>query len=340
MRITFLGNFDVPYTSESHYLRTLQALGHEVIPLREAKTSASDILKEAVKSDLFFWVHTHGWHTQGIAEVLEILKEKGIPTVGYHLDLWLGIAREKDLETDPYWGIQYFFSVDPLMVDLLNNTPGMPKAFFLRAGVFEDECYISKKERPEFKYDVIFVGSRGYHPEWPYRKDLIEWLERTYGTRFAQYGGGGRGTIRGNDLNDLYKNAKVVVCDTLCKGFVYPQYLSDRVFETTGRGGFAIHPYIKGIEEAFKLPTPLTLSGEYYNTKEAELITYPFGNFEYLKYLIDYFVKNESEREAIRLRGHQRTKRDHTYTQRLSYLLETIENEKNNNQSEMGTITA
>ena len=331
MRIAFLGNFTVPYCSEVHYLKTLTKLGHDVVPLQETQTTASDLVKVLDSGiDMFFWVHTHGWVTPQIEDFLTMLKVRGIPSVGYHLDLWLGIQREKDLETDPYWKIQYFFSVDKLMVDLLNSREDMPKAFFLRAGVFEDECFLGKK-REEFTHDVIFVGSRGYHPEWPYRPRLIKWLEKTYGDRFAQYGGGGLGTVRGNDLNDLYASAKIVVGDTLCKGYEYPEYLSDRIFETTGRGGFMIHPYITGIENCFKIGSKLP-GGRAIKPDTQEIAVYKFRDFTYLKYLIDYFLKNEDEREAIRLKGHERTKSEHTYTNRLKEIIQTIENEKNVNK--------
>lgn len=322
-KIVFLGNFNVDFTSESHYMKTFRKLGYEVYPLQERSTTAEQILKRASEADMFFWVHTHKWETPGIAEVLSILKDKGIPTVGYHLDLWLGIERQKDLETDPYWGIQYFFSVDPLMVNLLNETPNMPKAYFLRAGVFEDECYIGAQQS-QYEHDVIFVGSKGYHHEWPYRRKLIDWLEKNYGERFALYGRDGinQDQIRGMELNNLYATAKVVVGDTLCQNFNYPQYMSDRIFETTGRGGFLIHPYIKGLEECFNLG--LDDPGQTHFDKPRELAAYSFNDFDYLRYSIDYFLKNEDEREAIRLAGHNRTKADHTYTSRLKYLLETI----------------
>lgn len=326
MNIVFLGNFGVDFSSESHYLKTLRDLGHTVYPLQEGKTNSSQILKRAVEADLFLWVHTHEWVTEGMAEVLEILKEEGVPTVGYHLDLWLGIEREKDLRTDPYWNIEYFFSVDQLMVDLLNTTEGMPKAFFLPAGVFKNECYISQNHRPEYKYDVVFTGSGNYHKEWPYRKELILWLRNNYGDRFGHFGSGGEPNVRGQDLNDLYANAKIVIGDTLCKGFNYPYYLSDRIFEVTGRGGFIIHPYIKGIGNLFELGK---VNKYTYDTDKMEIATYEFGDFEHLKYQIDFFLKNENEREKIRLAGHERTKQDHTYHNRMKYILETIESENN-----------
>jgi hypothetical protein len=228
----------------------------------------------------------------------------------------MGIGREKDLHSDPYWGIQYFFSVDKLMVDYLNSKDNMPKAFFLAPGVVEDECYIGDYDA-NLAHDIIFVGSRGYHPEWQYRPQLIEWLESTYGNRFAQYGGGGKGTIRGKKLNDLYHSSKIVIGDTLCKNFDYPYYLSDRIFETTGRGGFIIHPYIKGIEEHFKIPE--------------EIVTYQFGNFGQLKETIDYYLQQDNERQEIQQKGFERTKKTNTYTQRLSKLIETIQNEQAKN---------
>lgn len=325
MKIAFLGNFNVDYTSESHYLKTFERLGHEVIQLQEGQRSSQQILKYAQDCDLFFWVHTHGWHTQGIEKVIAILKEKGIPTVGYHLDLWLGIERQKDLKTDPYWNIDYFFSVDMLMVEYLNQNKSLPKAFFLPAGVLEDESYRSTTEVPQFQHDVAFTGSKNYHKEWPYRSELITWLEDTYGDRFKLYEHSHVPKMRGEMLNHLYANTKVMVGDTLCKGFDYPWYLSDRIFETIGRGGFIIHPYIEGLETMFNLPIK---KDGILDTSKAELITYEYGDFETLEYLIDYFIDNEEEREVIRKRGQKRVLKEHTYTQRLSQLLNIVEDER------------
>jgi len=328
MKIAFLGNFRESYTSETHYLKTLRKLGCEVFPLQEGTDNIHQVMSRAIKMDMLFWVHTHGWNTEGMREALQILKEQNIPTIGYHLDLWMGIAREKDLQTDPYWDIDYFFSVDKLMVDFLNSREDMPKAFYLPAGVFEDECYIAPRE--EWRHDIVFVGSKRYHPEWKYRTELINWLEATYGNKFALYGRDGRGIIRGHELNQLYSSSKIVIGDTLCKNFNYPYYLSDRIFETMGRGGFIIHPYIEGLETLYNTQEYTSSKRHETNTDNAHLITYPFNNFDYLKYLIDYYLDNDKEREAIRKRGYEYTKKHHTYTNRLNYLLETIQNEREN----------
>lgn len=311
VNIVFLGNFQVDYSSENHHKKSLESLGHTVVAMQETQAGSENILQAALDADMFVWVHTHGWQTPGsvsMEEVLKQLKQAGIPTVTYHLDLWLGLNRQKDLETDPvYKYIEYFFTVDKLMADWFNENTEV-KGHFLPAGVLEEECYID--DGAGLINDVIFVGSRNYHPEWPYRPQLIDWLKQTYGSSFKHFGGDGLGVVRGAALNQLYGSSKIVVGDTLCINFDYPEYISDRVFETTGRGGFIIHPYIKGIENHFELGK--------------ELITYEYGDFTDLYSKINYYIHHAEERDAIRLAGHKRTKRDHTYKKRWETILKEV----------------
>lgn len=313
MNIVFLGNFQVPYSSETHHKKSLEALGHNVIPMQETQAGSETILQYALNADMFVWVHTHGWDTPGsiaMEDVLKQLKKAGIPTVTYHLDLWLGLERQKDLETDPvYKHIEHFFTVDKLMADWFNENTEV-KGHFLPAGVLEEECYMAERTRGWPNPTVGFVGSRNYHPEWPYRPTLIDWLKSTYGDNFVHYGGDGLGVVRGTQLNQLYADLDVVIGDTLCLNYNYPEYISDRLFETTGRGGFIIHPYIDGIERHFELGK--------------ELITYTYGDFEQLKRLIDYYLEHREERDVIRQAGHERTKRDHTYKRRWETILEEV----------------
>lgn len=308
MIITFLGNFEVSHSSESHHARSLECLGHRVILLQETKASAEKILEQALASNLFVWIHTHGWSTPGkpMKEVLAELKEKNIPSLTYHLDLWKGLKRETDMNQDDYWNIEHFFTVDKLMADWLNENTQV-KGHYLQAGVFHDECYMAA---PEPKYDIIFVGSKGYHPEWPYRPQLIEWLQKTYGERFKHFGGDGLGTVRGKELNQLYADSKIVIGDTLCINYDYPFYWSDRVYETIGRGGFIIHPHIKGMEEHF--------------TDKKHLEFYPYNNFDELKNLIDYYLVADAEREQIRWQGFEHVKQNHTYLNRWIQILQSI----------------
>jgi hypothetical protein len=307
MRIAFLGNFAVPYSSETHHARSLETLGHEVIRLQEPSTAVSVITEQALRADAFVWIHTHGWDTPGIDFALRAIKNAGIPTLTYHLDLWWGLQRQKDVRSSPYWDLDHFFTVDKKMADwLTDNTP--VKGHYLPAGVFDEECFISSEPSP-FANDVIFVGSRGYHPEWPWRPQLIDWLRDTYGSRFTHIGGDGdSGTLRGAALNAAYSGSKVAVGDTLCLGFDYPWYASDRLFEAPGRGGFQIFPRIKGIPELF----------------DGTMMFFDFGDFDGLKDLIDYYLEHDQGREALRTMCHEHVKTHHTYMQRWETILETI----------------
>lgn len=331
MRIAFLGNFNVDYTSETHHKKSLEALGHEVITLQEGKASTEQVLMEASKSDMLVWVHTHGWDTismtrsQTMEDVLKILKENGIPTVTYHLDLWFGLRRQEDLDKDPiYKNIQYFFTCDKKMADWFNQETDV-MGVYLPAGVFQDDMKLDL-DAPK-THDVIFVGSKGYHPEWPYRPKLINWLRSTYGSRFTHVGGDGdTGTIRGAALTDLYNSTKVVVGDSLVLGFDYPYYWSDRLYETAGRGGFQIFPQITGIQNEYSTYDFKVDDGGFWDKEPApiELVTYEFDNFAMLKQRIDHFLEHDEERDTIRKNAYERTLKDHTYLSRWQTILDTI----------------
>jgi hypothetical protein len=307
MRIAFLGNFQVDYSSETHHVVTLESLGHHVVRLQEPSTPVDTILAEALASDMFVWVHTHGWDTPGIEQVLKTLREHRIPSVTYHLDLWMGLQRQRDMRSGPYWDLDHFFTVDPQMADWLNSNSPV-KGHFLPAAVFDRECYISDQPSSHAN-DVIFVGSKRYHPEWEWRPKLIEWLCATYGDRFTHVGGDGdTGTVRGDELNRIYANSKVAVGDTLCLGFNYPWYASDRLFEAPGRGGFQIFPRIEGVESWF----------------DGMLKTFEFGDFDGLKKLIDFYLEHDADREALRRMTHEHVKKNHTYRNRWATIIKTV----------------
>lgn len=308
MRYVLYGNFLVSYCSEVHHALSIEALGHEVIRLQETEITTNQVLEESLKSNGLIWIHSHGFVNKGrpMIEVLDILREKGIPTLAYHLDLYMGIERWKEYKNSPYINkLQHFFTVDKLMADYLNKETNT-KGHYLPAGVLHKECYALDLPK---RYDVVFVGSRGYHKEWDYRPLLLDWLRDTYNRNFFHFGGDGLGVVRGHDLNELYSASKVIIGDTLCPNFNYPYYISDRLFETIGRNGFVIFPYITGIRDFFT---------------ENELVTYTYGNFAELKEKIDYYLTHDDEREAIRKAGHERAKREHTYLHRWKKIIETI----------------
>jgi hypothetical protein len=309
MKIAFIGNFEAEHSTENYHKRTFEALGHEVICFQENRTNIKQILPVACNSDMLYWTHTHGFKFGNEIDLLHQLRKRNIPSVGFHLDLWLGLQRERDLKNDPYWHIEHFFTVDKLMADYLNMET-TTKGHFLPAGVPESECFLGTPNLKKYPHEIIFTGSKNYHPEHKYRGQLIDWLHRTYGDRFAHYGGGGKETIRGKELNNLYASAKIVIGDTLCKNFTYPYYVSDRFFEVPGRGGFMIFPYITGTEEWLE--------------PNEELVFYEYGDFSDLSKKIDHYLSDHKNREEIRLKGYERCKAEHTYRHRIEHIFKTI----------------
>lgn len=312
MKIAFIGNHSISFSTESHHAKTFEKLGHTVIRFQENSSSVDAVMKEAVNCDMLYFTHTHSYRldtNERMVYMFTELKRLNIPTVGYHLDLFMGIERQKDLQTDPYWQIEHFFTVDKSMSEFLNANTQI-KGYYLPAGVYEDETYMTEPDLNKFPHEIVFTGSFGYHSEYPYRQKLINWLKETYGNKFAHYGGGGHPTKRGHELNVLYASAKIVIGDTLCKDFNYSNYFSDRAFEVPGRGGFMIFPYIKGIEEMYDLGK--------------DIATYTYNDFEGLRKAIDYYLENNELRESMRLSGHNKVKSTHTYSHRLTSLLSTL----------------
>lgn len=310
MKLILYGNDAVDYCSEVHHAKSIRALGHSVELLNEQKISTNEVLEKSLQSDGLIWIHSHGFINKGtisMTDVLNILKEKKIPTIAYHLDLYMGIpTRWQEYQTSAYMNnLQNFFTVDKFMADWLNNN-SQTKGHYLPAGVFHEECYALDLPK---KYDVVFVGSKGYHPEWSYRPKLINWLRSTYENRFFHFGGDGLGVVRGHELNKVYSQSKVVVGDTFSPNFDYPYYFSDRLFEAVGRGAFMIFPKIKGIENMYT---------------EDELETYKYNDFEHLYNLINFYLEHDDMREKMRMAGFERTKKDHTYLKRWETILKTL----------------
>lgn len=315
MKVCYVGNFrnctdrGEPFNTESHLALSLEQLGHEVVRLQEDKQSAalvSDRVR-AERADLFLWTRT--WPEKLRDGGLEMLRSLPCPSVAYHLDLYAGLPRSRDIDSECWWRCKYVFTADGGSDDFWKSH-GV-NHIWAPPGVYGRECAMAEPG-PE-RYEVIFVGSgsNGYHPEWPYRKRLIAWLHETYGERFTLFGRGGkRECVRGAALNELYASAKVVVGDSLCLGFDHPRYWSDRVPETIGRGGFLIHPQIPGLEENYR-------AGEH-------LATYRYGDFDGLKATIDRYLAHDEEREQIRRAGHAHVKAHHTYVHRMAWMLDVL----------------
>lgn len=308
LRIGFIGNFRVPYTTENDRKWSFEKLGHEVIPFQENETTVENLMHDMNNIDVFFYSHTHGWEIETLKQFFLHCKAKEIPTVSVHLDRWAWLARSSDVGKEATWFTEYLFMADysPEAQELYKRHN--IKAHYLKAGVVERDCYLATPDHVKFPHEIVFVGSKGYHSEYTFRPQLIDFLRRVYGSRFGHYGNDGIGVIRGHDLNVLYASAKIAVGDSCFGG--RPFYVSDRYYETRGRGGFLVHPHVEGVD--------LIGVGPYGREAHDHL------NFDSLRSVIDYYLDHDSERENMRTAGFEHVKAHETYTNRAQEMLDII----------------
>ena len=252
--IAFLGNFEAHESTENMVKWALtERLNIHVETLQENKVNLAAIREAMEWNDLFLWVRTPGWLQVHDAEMLGFLVElemRKIPTVSLHLDKFWGIpAREEKIGVDPFWRTQHVWTADGSRDEDFQKR-GV-NHHWMRPAVSEEYCHPGRPY-DHLKCDVLFVGAKDYHTEYPFRRQLVEFLEQTYGERFKHVT-----NVRGHELNNVYASAKVVVGDCIFAGT--QNYWSDRVPETCGRFGLLIHPRVVGLHTPLWVYEPQNL---------------------------------------------------------------------------------
>jgi len=300
MKIVYIGNFTFPWCTETHIALTLEKLGHRVISLQENTTTLADVLTACEDADYLFWTRTYGMMQ---FDGFEMLRRLTIPSVSFHLDYYFGISREAAMPKDPFWFTDYVFQPDG---DHLEDFRKLGiNAYWSPPGVYAGEVSLEEQGK---SHEIIFVGSwREYHSEWPWRREMVTKLLGSYpqAETFPQ-----GEAIRGQQLNDLYQSTKIVVGDSL-NPIGNTTYTSDRIFETTGRGGFILYPRIEWLTTVFP-----------------QEIFYESGNWPELSGKIQYYLSHDGEREELRKICHVVTKANHTYDQRLKAIFDVLRGKK------------
>ena len=298
--IAFIGNFENEHSTENHILYALQErLGYDVEKLQENRINGDDIRSACEYSNILMWVRTPTWlkvpHDE-IFEILEWCKRREVRTCSLHLDKFWGIPeRECLIGKIPFWKTQFVFTADGSRQEDFAKV-GV-NHFWMKPAVSEVFCHPGIP-RDEYRCDVGFVGAKNYHGEYPFRKQMVEFLQETYGNRFRHVEG-----VRGHLLNDVYQSLRVCVGDCFQSGV--PMYWSDRVPETCGRYGLLLHPKVHGLQ----LPIP------YYEPQ----------NLISLKNEIDRLLAlPERETRAMRAIAAEQVIREDTWTERLQEILEVV----------------
>lgn len=304
MRILFFGIFERPYDTEVYIANTLESLGHEVI--RKNRTLTTDkMLAELLKGEYDFILLSKGWFCGDQQVVDKLLKDCKTLKVGWFFDLVIGTRREERMLKHQSFKADIVCTTDGGQDERWKELGINHKT--LRQGIYEPEAYMVDTQ---IENDIVFVGGseHDYWFHWTHRADLLRWLKGTYGTRFKWLGQ--HDGIRNDELNRLYASTKIVVGDSVYA----PNYWSNRLYETIGRGGFLIFPMVEGLEKEF-IPYK-------------HFIPYTPYDWDGLKEKIDYYLTHDKEREEIRKAGFEHCKKYHTYTKRCEELIEIVNEHK------------
>tara|TARA_R110000782_G_scaffold184388_2_gene274728 strand:+ start:94703 stop:95680 length:978 start_codon:yes stop_codon:yes gene_type:complete len=317
-KIAFIGGFDRLYDEEGK-AKSFEALGYEVGRFKEVgfnEQSFKDLI--AFKPDMVM-SPKYGINPEILVQLFQYCKEEGVITTAWHPDLYHygpNIAGENRMRMVAnrigLWGCDFVFSPDggldsKRFYDSCNVNHHLirqaPYHETVGHNTSADISHITTKE----VVPILFVGSSYQIPD-EFRAYMITSLRNRYGNDFLWLGKGEH-DVREEELSTLIARTKVVIGDS----FYFPGYWSNRIYETIGRGGLCVHPYVPGIEDEF---TP---------RKHCEF--FPRWNFNELFRTIDYYLKpeNEEERQSIISLGMDHIRENHTLLNRCRDLMWIIE---------------
>lgn len=300
-RIIYFGDFAEKYSTERYICYAFSTLGYEILKIQDGSTiinNVESIIGEIKSYNPDFILFSKRGPIGKSEEMVNLLKEEGIKTVCWLFDLYFGLPGDRETKLRDKkcpFNSDILISTDGGHVEEFNKLGINHKC--VRQGIHEPEAILY--DRPKTN-DIIFVG--GDH--FKNRGWLLDGLTSYYGPRFKKLGFPTQ--IRNLELNELYASTKVVVGDSQPS----PNYWSNRIYETLGRGGFLIHPRVEGIEKEFE--------------DKKHVVLYERGNMQELIKLIDYYLIHDKEREAIRKAGFEHVKNNYTYKHRVEELLKLI----------------
>jgi hypothetical protein len=308
LRVHYVGNHSVAHSTETHVGQALEAVGVNVTRHQENEVDWATLHRKVARADFVLWTSTNDYAPPATYPAQrEFLSKCKPPVVGYHLDIWWELKREHRLREAPFFQSTMVVTADgghdDRWAEVGINHRYMPP------GVSEFECG-GGTPRPEFTVPLAFVGSwqGGYHVESDHRRQLVKFLQRR-GCAF--WPKKGQPAVRNEALRDLYASTVVNVGDSCFSGRIR-SYISDRVPETLGRGGFLLHPHVDGVTDG-----TLYTDGEHLRTWQA-------GDWAELDRLVDHYTAHPDEAKTIAEKGRAHVLAEHTYTVRMRQLLDML----------------
>lgn len=314
IRVAVIGNHQHHHCSEAQWARAFAKLGCAVTALQ-----IDDVVRDPEGAMGVLRQHTIATYTRTHSPGRYLdrswtdrwaeLERAGVRTVGLHLDRFFDLEREHLAhEGDAQFTVGQCWTADGGN-DERWAAAGVNHRWLVPA-IDPDDVQGGVRRR-ELAYDVVFVGSGGsYHAAYPERLDLLAHLRSRYGRAFAHFGhGGDMPVVRGQELSDLYRSAKVVVGDTCFVNRVRPadRYLSDRLFESIGRGAFTVWPWSPCVSDFY--------------TTGRHFVTHVPGDWTDLDTMIDGYLAMPDARAEIAAQGQQHTLAEHTWAHRMGSVL-------------------
>jgi spore maturation protein CgeB len=182
-------------------------------------------------------------------------------------------------------------------VETLNNEN--INADFLQIG-YDPEIYTPIGSKIPMQ-EIVFLGNNlvNEFPLSQFRAEMVLFLQNKYGNNFGVYGNGwriGNGSYMNSQLGEasLYRSTKIAIN---CSHFDYKRYTSDRLFRILGSGTFCLSKWYPEIEKDF-------IDGE-------NLVIWKDLND--LEEKIDFYLKNDIERNKIANNGHKLAINNYTF---------------------------
>lgn len=288
-------------TEYSAFIPALHRLGHEVLHFESwNKAAYKDIAElnakllvavESFRPDVMLTVHMEYeiW-----IETLEMIRARGdVATISWATDdSW------KYREVSRFVGGAYHAMTTTYdYVIPRYHADGVENVLLTQWAVSSD-WLVEPLPAEKCSYPVSFVGAA--HGD---RESVISAL-KARGIEVACFGHGWpSGAIAMTDIPDIMRKSVISLNFSNSRG---KRQIKARAFEVPGAGGFLLSADAPGLERCFVLGKEIAV----------------FSDIAELVEQIEYFLSNLDERDLIALAGHFRTRKDHTYEQRLSQVLE------------------
>lgn len=268
----------------------------------------------AVDPDLIFFIP---FQDQFSFEALDLLKASSTTLAWFGDDTW----RFDSFSSRYAPHFSYVATTDPFSLAKYRKLGAQPILTEWAAQPFSDRTG-PLHEAESYEFEVSFVGGHSSYRAW-----LIGKLAQK-GVQVACFGAGWpNGRVSFERMEQIFRKSRINlnISNSVNRDIRFvlgsPRNLASylvcskrseqvkaRNFEIPLAGGFQLSNYVLGLERHLAIG------------KETAIYTTP----EECAELIGYYLENEDLRMDLLIRGHERTKNEHTYQHRLSHILGSI----------------